>query len=87
MIKNSGKVIITKDAITITDFCFDGVDMPCGQIEALDWAIKRLRYAKEEALEFLKEHEKKRGGSGVANTLGRGPRDRRFNPDPSPQNK
>ena len=27
------------------------------------------------------------GGSGVVNTLGRGPRDRRFDSDPSPQNK
>jgi hypothetical protein len=54
MILESGKVIITKDEITVTHFHFDGVDMPSGQVEALEWAMEQLRCAKEEALSFMK---------------------------------
>lgn len=53
MIVEPGKVIITKDEITITHFHFDGVDMPSGQIEALEWGMERLRRAKEEALGLM----------------------------------
>jgi hypothetical protein len=50
MIKKHGKVVITQDAILITEFEFIGGDGRTAQADALEWALARLKAAQHDHL-------------------------------------
>ena len=43
MIIKPGKVIVSEDRVEIHEFHFDGADGKSSDVEAIEWAIDRLR--------------------------------------------
>ena len=49
MITRHGFVRIEPGAVHVEGFHFSGVDIPQGRVEALQWALARLKYVLDES--------------------------------------